>query len=180
MTKETIEAMLLRIVEKENGEILVLYNDGRYGKASISTLREIFEGIETIEDMVGETDGWELDYTEMEDYPGKTRAYRGLRGYGHPKNVQVDYFHALLQIQETEAEANRFGLRCSMRFPFLQGFHSCSRPTAARPHRGYLRSEGSFPPAIGTRPAGSPDRGIPAAPSRCTPSPAAGGGGFGP
>lgn len=67
--------MLLRIVEKENGEILVLYNDGRYGKASISTLREIFEGIETVEDMVGETDGWELDYTEMEDYPGKTRAY---------------------------------------------------------------------------------------------------------
>ena len=45
MTKETIEAMLLRIVEKENGEILVLYNDGRYGKASISTLREIFEGL---------------------------------------------------------------------------------------------------------------------------------------
>ena len=43
--------MLLRIVEKENGEILVLYNDGRYGKASISTLREIFEvlGIEPIE-----------------------------------------------------------------------------------------------------------------------------------
>ena len=54
---------------------MVLYNDGRYGKASISTLREIFEGIETVEDMVGETDGWELDYTEMEDYPGKTRAY---------------------------------------------------------------------------------------------------------
>ena len=79
--------MLLRIVEKENGEILVLYNDGRYGKASISTLREIFEGIETIEDMVGETDGWELDYTEMEDYPGKTRAYRSLRGYGHLKKV---------------------------------------------------------------------------------------------
>ena len=89
--------MLLRIVEKENGEILVLYNDGRYGKASISTLREIFEGIETIEDMVGETDGWELDYTEMEDYPGKTRAYRSLRGYGHLKNVQVGYFHALLE-----------------------------------------------------------------------------------
>ena len=50
--------MLLRIVEKENGEILVLYNDGRYGKASISTLREIFEGIETVEDMVEKpTDG---------------------------------------------------------------------------------------------------------------------------
>ena len=30
------------------------------------------QGIETVEDMVGETDGWELDYTEMEDYPGKT------------------------------------------------------------------------------------------------------------
>lgn len=88
-------------------------------------------------------------------------------------------FTSCFKIQETETEANRFGLRCSMRFPFLQGFHSCSRPTAARPRRGYLRSEGSFPPAIGTRPAGSPDRGIPAAPSRCTPSPAAGGGGFG-
>lgn len=87
-------------------------------------------------------------------------------------------FTSCFKIQETETEANRFGLRCSMRFPFLQGFHSCSRPTAARPRRGYLRSEGSFPPAIGTRPAGSPDRGIPAAPSRCTPSPAAGGGGF--
>ena len=86
----------------------------------------------------------------------------------------------IIKIQETEAEANRFGLRCSMRFPFLQEFHSCSGPTAARPHRGYLRSEGSFPPAIGTRPAGSSDRGIPAAPSRCTPSPAAGGRGFGP
>ena len=48
--------MLLRIVEKENGEILVLYNDGRYGKASISTLREIFEGIETVGDMVEEND----------------------------------------------------------------------------------------------------------------------------
>ena len=76
-------------------------------------------------------------------------------------------FTPCCKIQETEAEANRFGLRCSMRFPFLQEFHSCSRPTAARPHRGYLRSEGSFPPAIDTRPAGSSDRGIPAAPSRC-------------
>ena len=67
--------MLLRIVEKENSEILILFNDGRYGKASTSTLREIFEGIETVEDMVGETDAWCFDYDEMEDYPGKTRAY---------------------------------------------------------------------------------------------------------
>ena len=89
-------------------------------------------------------------------------------------------FTPCCKIQETEAEANRFGLRFSMRFPFLQEFHSCSRPIAARLHRGCQRSEGSFPPAIGTRPVGSPDRGIPAAPSRCTPSPAAGGGGFGP
>ena len=103
--------MLLRIVEKENGEILVLYNDGRYGKASISTLREIFEGIETVEDMVGETDGWELDYTEMEDYPGKTRAYRSLRGYGHLKNVQVGYFHAL----QNTGNGDRSG---SLRPPF--------------------------------------------------------------
>ena len=77
-------------------------------------------------------------------------------------------FTPCCKIQETEVEANRFGLRFSMCFPFPPEFHSCSRPTALRPRRGYLRSEGSFPPAIGTRPAGSPDRGIPAAPSRCT------------
>ena len=84
------------------------------------------------------------------------------------KMFKLVIFTPCCKIQETGTEANRFGPRCSMRFPFPQGFHSCSRPTAARPRRGYLRSEGSFPPAIDTRPAGSPDRGIPAAPSRCT------------
>ena len=100
--------MLLRIVEKENGEILVLYNDGRYGKASISTLREIFEGIETVEDMVGETDGWELDYTEMEDYPGKTRAYidDGLVLHIYTPNVFAPVVEKVSSAKKAKAQSS--------------------------------------------------------------------------
>ena len=65
-------------------------------------------------------------------------------------------------------------------FPFYKNFIHAHAPQPRDRIEVYQRSEGSFPPAIDTRPAGSSDRGIPAAPSRCTPSPAAGGGGFGP
>lgn len=70
-----MDAVLLRIVETENGKLIVLYNDGKYGKATPNTLMEIFKGIDAVEDMEGEIDGWVLDYDNMEDFPGKTRAY---------------------------------------------------------------------------------------------------------
>ncbi len=67
--------MLLRIVEKRNGEALVLCSDGKYSKCSSKILKKVFEKIEAAQYIAGEIDGWELKYNQMEDYPGITRAY---------------------------------------------------------------------------------------------------------
>ena len=65
---------ILRIVRMTEC-ILILYADGLYSKATDTLLREVFEHIADAETLHGTIDGWELDYTEIDEYPGITLAW---------------------------------------------------------------------------------------------------------